>query len=71
MASQNSFRPDTPLPIDLQSRSRHVQDAQKGSVSPLTSELLIAARKGYSKEVKRILTEGGGSVAAATTDKVS
>ena len=68
MDSKHTLRPDTPLPTNLQTRSPSIQKKQQAS--PLTNELLIAARKGYSKEVRRILTEGGGSAAASTLDRV-
>ncbi len=63
MDPRNTLRPDTPLPVNPQSKNK-----QK---SPQTNELLIASRKGYASEVKRILAEGGGSVAESIQDKVS
>ena len=45
------------------------QPPQRKESSPLTGELLVAARKGYSSQVERLLREGGGA-AAAVTDKV-
>lgn len=63
-------RPGTPVePKELSVRL--LQDSNKGSASPVTNELLIAARKGYSKELERILEEKGATVAASTVDRVS
>lgn len=64
--SKSSLRPDTPLPV--QPDSSKLQGKQR---SPLTSELLIASRRGHASEVKRLLAEGGGSLAQTVLDKVS
>ena len=68
---RNTLRPDTPAPVNPSSKSNGSQQNKQKSVSPLTNELLIASRKGYTNEVKRILAEGGGSLAQSTQDRVS
>ncbi len=49
------------IPDELQRQARKVE-------SPVVSELLVSARKGYTAEVERLL-QGGGS--AGMVDKVS
>ena len=65
-----SVRPDTPFLVQNVGLNKLLPDANKGSASPMTNELLIAARKGYSKEMERILMETGES-AANVVDRVS
>lgn len=50
--------------------SEELQQAAKKAESPIVSELLVSARKGYTLEVCRLLQEGGGAQRAAITDKV-
>lgn len=69
-ATPSSVRAATPLPGQTELSVRLLQDPNKGSASPLTNELLIAARKGYSKEIERILLEKV-STASTTVDRVS
>lgn len=68
--NSTSVRPDTPFLIQNVVLNKLLPDANKGSASPMTNELLIAARKGYSKEIERILMETGES-AANVVDRVS
>lgn len=71
VSSSSSSRPDTPLVGQVETAPvRLLQDSNKGSASPLTNELLIAARKGYSKELERILKDNS-STAKTTIDRVS
>ena len=69
-ASQHSVR--TPLLLTAESETQGKSPQQKGkeSKSPLTSELLIAARKGHSTEVARLLDVEGGVAAETALDKV-
>lgn len=50
--------------------SEELQLQAKQKVSPVVSQLLVSARKGFTEEVTRLLQEGGHSD-AAITDKVS
>ena len=70
MAS-NRHRKDTPAPGDLEQRSRLWAEENKGSQSPQIHELLIAARKGRTNDIERILSEKGGSTSTNITDRVS
>ena len=49
--------------------SEELQQQAKKAESPVVSEFLVAARKGFTQHVLQSLTEGG-SAQAATTDKV-
>ena len=51
------------IPENIQLQARKVD-------SPVVSELLVSARKGYTDVVLRLL-QGGGAQVAAVTDKVS
>ena len=53
---------------EAQGKSR--QEKRKESKSPLTNDLLIAARKGHSKDVARLLDLEGGVAAGTALDKV-
>ena len=50
--------------------SEELQQQAKKAESPVASEFLVAARKGFTQHVLQSLTEGG-SAQAAVTDKVS
>ena len=65
-----SPRPGTPVAPPNELSNRLLQDPNRGCASPVTNELLIAARKGYSKELERILEEKGSAVATSTLDRV-
>ena len=70
MASDR-HRKDTPAPGELEQRSRIWLEENKGSQSPQTHDLLVAARKGRTNDIERILsTEKGRSDAATITDRV-
>lgn len=49
--------------------SEELQQQAKKAVSPVVSEFLVAARKGFTQHVLQTLTEGG-SAKAAVVDKV-
>lgn len=49
--------------------SEELQQQAKKAVSPVISEFLVAARKGFTQHVLQTLTEGG-SAKAAIVDKV-
>lgn len=49
--------------------SEELQQQAKKAVSPVISEFLVAARKGFTQHVLQTLTEGG-SAKAAVVDKV-
>lgn len=71
MASSTRLRKDTPAPGDLEQRSRLWLEENKGKQSPQVHELLIAARKGRTDDIERILTEKGGSGSIDVADRVS
>lgn len=50
--------------------SEELQLQAKQKVSPVVSQLLVSARKGFTEEVTRLLEEGGHSD-ATLTDKVN
>ena len=51
--------------------SEELQQQAKKAVSPIISELLVAARKGFTQHVLQSLTEGGSAKAAAVDKVVS
>ena len=57
------------LAVEAEAQGKSPQGKRKEPKSPLTNDLLIAARKGHSKDVARLLDQEG--VAALTVlDKV-
>lgn len=58
------------LSAEPEGRGKSPQEKRKESKSPLTNDLLIAARKGHSKDVERLLDLEGGVAAVKALDKV-
>lgn len=69
-ANQDSLAAPVLLAAESEAQGRSPQEKSKESKSPLTNELLIAARRGHSKDVARILASEGGVDGATAFDKV-
>ena len=74
MASLTNLRSDVAAPLMLaaepEAQGKAPQEKIKESKSPLTNDLLIAARKGRSTDVARLLDQEGGVAAQTALDKV-
>ena len=58
------------LAPESETQEKSPKGKKKESKSPLANELLIAARKGHSKDVARLLDQDGGVAAVTVLDKV-